>query len=166
MVTCDTHCHASLAWYAPIESLLYEMDANGVEQALLIQIRGQFDNSYQQECVRRYPGRFASVVCVDTTRADAPEALARWAEQGAAGLRLQADTRSPGDDPLAIWRAAARLGLPVSCQGSAEALAADDFAQLVQELPALSIVLEHLAGLERLGTGGRTREQAPGNQLA
>jgi L-fuconolactonase len=166
MAICDTHCHASLAWYAPVESLLHEMDANGVEQALLIQIRGQFDNSYQEECVRRYPGRFASVVIVDTTRADASEALARWAERGAAGIRLGADTRSPGEDPLAIWRAAARLGLPVSCQGSAEALASDGFAQLVQELPTLPIVLEHLAGLERLGTGGRTREQAPGGQSA
>jgi hypothetical protein len=26
MVVVDTHCHASLDWYEPIETLLYEMD--------------------------------------------------------------------------------------------------------------------------------------------
>jgi L-fuconolactonase len=98
----DTHCHASLQWYEPIETLLYEMDRNNVDQAVLIQIRGQFDNDYQQECVRRYPDRLASVVLVDARQADAPATLARLAEAGACGVRLSPDTRSPGDDPLAM----------------------------------------------------------------
>src|ERR687887_330114 len=100
----DTHCHASHAWFEPIETLVHEMDHNGVAQAILIQIRGQYDNSYQFECVRRYPGRFASVVGLDWERPDAVEQLERLREQGAAGVRLRPDTRSPGDDPLAIWR--------------------------------------------------------------
>ena len=158
---CDSHCHVSTAWFAPAESLLHEMDRNGVETAVLIQIRGQFDNAYQQECVRRFPGRFASVVGVDTAWPEAPQALAEWAAQGAVGLRLRADSRSPGDDPLAIWRAAARLNLAVSCSGTAEQLATEAFRRLVAALPSLPIVLEHLAGFEHLGAGGRTREQAP-----
>ena len=82
----DGHCHASLQWYEPIETLLYEMDRNDVEQAVLIQINGQYDNSYQQECVRRYPGRLASVVLVDHTQPDAQATLTRLAEAGARGV--------------------------------------------------------------------------------
>jgi len=148
-VIVDTHCHACLDWYEPVETLLSEMDRNGVERAVLTQILGQYDNSYQRQCVDRHPSRFASVVLVDTERPDAPEELARLARDGAAGVRLRATTRSPGDDPLAIWRAADRLGLPVSCPGSSADFAADEFAQLIGELPQLPIVLEHLASASR-----------------
>lgn len=147
MVIVDSHCHASRSWYGPVESLLSELDRNGVESAILIQIQGEYDNSYQADCVRRYPGRLSSVVFVDTSRPDAPATLARLAANGARGLRLNAATRSPGEDPLAIWRAAARLRLPVSCVGTPAAFAADDFAALVGSLPELPIVVEHLGGL-------------------
>jgi L-fuconolactonase len=151
----DSHCHASECWYEPIESLLDEMGRCGVDQAILIQIGGQFDNSYQTECLRRYPGRFASVVIVDTDRPDAPAELARLAEEGASGVRLRAALRSPGDDPLAIWRAAERLGLAVSAPGSADAFASDDFRQLVEALPRLKIVVEHYGGVQRPGAEPR-----------
>jgi L-fuconolactonase len=143
----DSHCHASHAWFEPVETLVHEMDQNGVQHAILIQIRGQYDNSYQFECVQRFPGRFANVIGLDWERADAPAQLEQLAAQGASGLRLSPRTRSPGDDPLAIWRAAERLGLPVSCIGTAAEFAADDFVQLVEALPRLTIVLEHLAGI-------------------
>src|SRR5919199_4348638 len=117
MVVVDSHCHASRDWYEPIETLLFEMDRYDVEQAVLIQINGQYDNSYQSECVRRYPGRLASVVLVDSRQPDARHTLERLADEGASGVRLNSNARSPGDEPLAIWRAAARLGLSVSCGG-------------------------------------------------
>src|SRR5215213_8259594 len=97
------------------------MDRNGVELAALIQINGQSDNTYQAECVKRYPDRLRSVVIVDT---DSPNALAdleRWVADGATGVRLRPDVRSPGDDPLALWRKAADLGITVSCGGSRDA---------------------------------------------
>src|SRR5439155_12914323 len=106
----------------PIERLVEQMDANEVAHAALIQIRGQFDNGYQRDCQRRYPGRFASVVLVDHERPDAIRALEREAVQGAVGLRLRADARSPGSDALAIWRAAERLELAVSVQPTAPAV--------------------------------------------
>ncbi len=143
----DSHCHASLAWFQPVETLVHEMDQNGIAHAILIQIRGQYDNAYQSECVRRFPGRFASVVGVDWERPDAPAQLERLVEQGAGGVRLTPRTRSPGDDSLAIWRTAERLRLPVSCLGAAAEFAADDFVRLVEALPHLTIVLEHLAGI-------------------
>ncbi len=145
----DTHCHASLVWYEPIESLLGQMERNGVDAAVLIQIQGEFDNEYQFDCVARYPGKFASVVLLDTDAPDAVGTLERLAARGASGVRLNATTRSAGDDPLLLWRAAARLGLPVSCAGSAQTLSAPEFAALIGELPTLPIVIEHLGALSR-----------------
>jgi L-fuconolactonase len=143
-VLVDSHCHASLAWYAPVESLLHEMDSNGVERAILIQIVREYDNTYQQECVRRFPDRLASVVHLDGTRPDALVVLERLAAAGATGVRLGAALRSPGDDPLAIWRAADRLGLAISLYrtGTDPQLV----AELATALPGLRIVLEHYSG--------------------
>jgi L-fuconolactonase len=159
MGSVDSHCHASLHWYEPIETLLYEMDRNDVDQAVLIQINGQYDNSYQHECVRRYPQRFTSVVLVDTLLPDAPATLERLADAGASGVRLRADARSPGDDPLAIWRAAARLGLTVSCSGSSADFSTDAFADLLGALPELSVVIEHLASVSQPDRDDTRREQ-------
>ena len=156
----DSHCHASLQWYEPIETLLYEMDRNDVDQAVLIQINGQYDNSYQQECVRRYPDRLASVVLVDHLQPDAPAILERLAAAGASGVRLPPGARSPGDDPLAIWRAAARLRLTVSCGGGLNAdFASDAFADLLGALPDLQVVIEHLASVGQPDPGDTRRVQ-------
>ncbi len=144
MIVVDSHCHVSRSWYEPVETLLFQMERYNVAHAVLVQMQGQTNNDYQFDCVRRYPGRFAPVVVVDTEQPDAPETLRRLAEQGASGVRLRATTRSPGDDPLAIWRAAGRLGLSVSCFGSSTEFASDDFAELVQSLSEVNIVIEHL----------------------
>jgi L-fuconolactonase len=151
MVLIDTHCHASPHWYEPVESLLAQMDRYGVEKALLVQLNGQYNNAYQAECVAHHPDRLASVVLVDATQADAPHQLARLVEQGAKGVRLGATVRSPGEDSLAIWRKAQELGLPVSCSGTPQHFAADDFAQLVEAVPDLPIVIEHMASLKAAG---------------
>ncbi len=147
MLIVDTHCHVSPVWYEPVEALLHQMDRNGVERAILVQIRGQADNEYQFECVGRYPDRLASVVVVDTDRTDAADELERLVERGAHGLRLWTDTRSRGDDPLLIWRKAAELGLPVTCGGDVRSFASDQFAALVEALPKLPIVVEHLGSV-------------------
>ncbi len=149
MIVVDSHCHVSLSWYEPVETLLFQMDRYGVSHAVLVQMQGQTNNDYQFACVRRYPGRFAPVVVVDTERLDASATLQRLAEQGASGVRLRAVARSPGDDSLAIWRTAGRLGLAVSCFGSSAEFASDGFAALVQSLPEVTIVLEHLGSISR-----------------
>ena len=148
MLIVDSHCHAGTSWFEPIEGLLFQMDGNGVEKAVLIQHRGAYDNDYLLECVDRYPGRFAVVAMVDTTKDDAPSALAGSVERGAVGVRLGPSQRSPGDDPLAIWRKAAELGLAVSSLGDVDGFASDEFRDLVAGLPQLTVVIEHLAGVE------------------
>ncbi len=147
MVIVDSHCHVSPYWYEPVESLLFQMDQNGVEKAVLVQYMGQFNNEYQSQCARRFPGRFASVVLVDTHSPEAVDELERLVEQGAKGIRLPPNTRSPGDDPLAIWRKAAELKLPVSCGGTSVDFASEEFARLVQAFPDLPIVIEHLGSV-------------------
>src|SRR5437763_16159730 len=105
------------------------MERNGVDHAVLIQMAGQANNDYQFACVKNYPGRFANVVIVDTNQPEAPRVLEQLAERGASGVRLNAPIRSPGSDPLAIWRAAERLGLSISSGGTASGFASDDFAR-------------------------------------
>jgi L-fuconolactonase len=138
----DSHCHVSLSWYEPVEVLLFQMERNGVDQAVLIQMAGQYDNSYQNECARRYPGKFAPVVVVDTGRADAADALRRESDAGASGVRLR-----PADPP-AVWQAASRLGLAISCGGSNQAFASDEFARLVESAD-VPVVIEHLGSINR-----------------
>ena len=147
MVIVDSHCHVSPYWYEPVESLLFQMDRNGVEKAVLVQYMGQFDNEYQFQCMCRFPERFASVVLVDVRSPDAADELDRLVDQGASGIRLRPSMRSPGDDPLAIWRKAAELKLPVSCSGTSVDFASDEFANLVQAFPDLPIAIEHLGSV-------------------
>jgi len=147
MIIVDSHCHVSPYWYEPVESLLFHMDVNDVEHAVLVQYMGQFNNEYQSECMRRFPGRFASVVLVDTCSHNAPDELERLAEKGARGIRLRPNTRSAGNDPLAIWRKADELELPVSCGGGSSDFAAEEFADLIRTFPNLPIIIEHLGSV-------------------
>lgn len=148
MVIVDTHVHASPYWFEPIEVLLFQMNSNRVDKATLVQHHGQTDNWYIIECSRRFPGRFSPVVQVDTERTDAPEILKQWAKEGAEGIRLRPTTRSPGDDPLAIWRTCAELSLPVTCSGKEE-FASDEFHKLIKALPDVPIIIEHLGHPQR-----------------
>jgi predicted TIM-barrel fold metal-dependent hydrolase len=149
VIVVDSHCHALPHWFEPVEVLLHQMDANGVEKATLVQVRGQFDNRYLLECVRRFPARLCAVVGVDTDRADAPKTLAQGVAEGAVGVRLGPAVRSPGSDPLAIWRKAAELGIPVSAFGSADEFASREFEQVLTELPELPVIIEHLGRVGR-----------------
>lgn len=161
MVVVDTHCHASPYWFEPIEVLLDEMTRNGVDKAALIQFRGVYDNSYLIESMRRFPGRFSVVVIVDTQQADGPLRLEEWAKQGAEGVRLAPLERSPGADPLAIWKKANELGLLVSCLGTVEEFASPDFERVIQEFPNMSIIIEHLGGVGAYFGAGRENKDVP-----
>jgi L-fuconolactonase len=140
----DSHTHVSRTWFEPVEMLLHQMAQHAVAHAVLIQDNVQFDNRYQFECVRRYPGKFANVVMVDMASHDASATLEDLAARGATGVRFFAVGRSPGRDPLAIWRTAERLRLGVSCSGRMPYYASREFAELVEAVPSLNIAIEHL----------------------
>ena len=99
----DTHSHVSPYWFEPVETLLFQMESHGVDKAVLVQCRGQTDNTYLFQCIRRFPGRVCAVVIVDTQGSGALADLERLAADGASGIRLNPSTRSPGQDSLAIW---------------------------------------------------------------
>lgn len=158
----DCHVHVSDFWYEPAETLLYHMDLTGIEHAVLVQMQGQTDNSYLFQCVRRYPGKFAPVVIVDTYAPTACDDLKRNAKEGASGVRIHLkqmeDAKGlqlrpfpscPDGDPYAIWKTAAQLGLAVDCAGSALLFGSEEFSRLVQALPDTTIVVEHLGANAR-----------------
>jgi L-fuconolactonase len=144
----DVHCHVSDIWYEPVESLLFQMDRNTVGCAVLTQILGQFDNRYQQACIKRFPGRFASIVAVDPADPGALAQVKQLALDGAVGLRLRTDAES-GIGGDAIWRAAVENALVVSVVGTAAAMLSLEFVARIRRLPALTFVLEHLGGWAR-----------------
>jgi L-fuconolactonase len=143
----DSYTHAGHSWLEPIDLLLYQMEANGIDKAVLVQHRGVYDNTYLFDCAKQHPGKFAVVVRVDTDEPNAAEVLEGWARQGAVGISTSPTMRSPGADPLAIWRKAAELGLVVICQGDVTHFASDDFEALLRDVPGLTVVIEHLAGV-------------------
>jgi predicted TIM-barrel fold metal-dependent hydrolase len=149
MMIVDTHCHAGVNWFEPVELLLYQMERNNVDKAVLIQYWGMYHNQYLLDCLQRFPGRFAAVVSVDVARPDALTTLEGLAkEAGVVGLRLKPTDRSPGADPLAIWRKAGELGLAISCYTvNVDDTGNPDFHRLVEAVPNTRIVLEHVAGI-------------------
>lgn len=140
----DTHCHAVPLWFEPVETLMDQMNRNGVQKAVLIQVRGVYDNTYLVECLRRFSGRLAGVAMVDTTKPDAPAILAELIGQGVQGVRLTPDERSVGPDSLAIWWKAAELGIPVSCGGGLQSFADPEFEAIIKQFPNLKVIIEHL----------------------
>jgi L-fuconolactonase len=147
MTLVDSHCHATPMWYGDIDALLFEMDRNKIQHAMLVQIGGYFDNEYQFKAVADHPGRFANVVLADYTKPDAVQTLERLAERGISGVRINANVRSPGDDPVAIWQAAARLGLSITSGGQSADFASEEFATILAAIPEVPVVLEHLASV-------------------
>jgi len=156
----DSHCHVSPGWYEPVESLVYQMTRYGVQHAVLVQMQGQADNEYQFEVVRRFPGQFASVVWLDTSRPGACDELHHLAARGISGVRLSATDLVNGPRPLAVWQTAAELGLAVSCSGAHRDFTDTRFARVVQMLPRLRIVIEHLGGpVDPVGDEAEQRRQ-------
>ncbi len=142
----DTHCHVGLHKYEPVEALLFHMERAGVDQAVLIQYMGNSDNGYIVDVIEANPGRFAAAMIVDD--GDDGSAIRAWAEQGLAGIRLLADFRSSGGDPLAHWRVADELGLVVSVFSRPDILQSAEFNEVLRLFPNLSMIIEHLGGVK------------------
>ena len=143
----DTHVHIGRDHYEPVEMLLAQMELNDVVKTVLVQSTATLDNSYVLECIRHFPGRFSVVCRVDVDDPAAPDTLDSLRAAGAETLRIRNFHRSPGNDPLAIWRAAANLGMSVSVGGPADGFASPEFDALVAGLPDLTFILEHLCGM-------------------
>ena len=142
----DSRAYVSPVWFMPVESLAGELSRSGVGRAVLVPIEGEVDNAYAFEALQRYPQTFAIVAALDAASPDAPGTLAQLARNGAAGVRLQASGRSPGSNPLAIWKAAADAGLVAVCSGTPAEISSAAFARIVETFPHLRFVVEHAGG--------------------
>jgi L-fuconolactonase len=130
----------------PVEDLLREMGQHGVAHAVLVQWGGSFDHHYLARCLRDYPGRFAAVGEVDPRREDAGPTLRCLVEKhGFRGVRLGATDRSPGREPLALWKTAADLGAVVSASARTSEEFAAGLTEAVRHVPGLQLRIEHLA---------------------
>ncbi len=164
----DSHCHAWSTWpYQPpvpdpetrgrVEQLLFEMDQNGVEKALVVcaQIdHNPENNEYVAAACRRYPNRLFQLADVDSRwsptyhlpgAADRlRQAAARWPLAGFTHYLRAEDDGSwlVEAEGLRFFGAAVELGLLASIhchphqQGALRALA--------ERLPDLPILLHHL----------------------
>lgn len=140
----DSHVHVGRWKYPPVEEYQAAMPSAEVTHAVLVQFVGNPDNSYLAHCVARDPHRFTAVAMVEPDTPGAAEHVVRLAGTGSfAGVRLWASSRSPGPDPLAVWRAIADRGLVASVRGPLADIAHPEFAELVDELPQLKMRLEH-----------------------
>lgn len=145
MIIVDTHCHAGMTKYEPVESLLRHMETSGVDQAVLIQYMGNTDNEYLADCLARFPGKLAAAMIVPEE--DDGTAVRRWVESGIQGIRLRVNSRAAAADPLAQWRAASQAGLVVSAPCRPEWLLSAEFLEVIDTFPDLCIVIEHLGGM-------------------
>ena len=146
MLIVDTHTHAGLNWFCPVETLLHEMNMNGVTHAVLVQHKGNFDNTYLFECDRRFPGRFKVAVDIDPDDPRPEATLEQCKRQGAAGLRLRPGAMYKTRDPIGLWKLAGQLGLVVSV-GAPEGTdqLGKVFRKIMDACPDTHMQIEHLA---------------------
>jgi L-fuconolactonase len=166
----DSHTHAWAVWpYEPpvpdaptrgsVEQLIYEMDLNGTDQAVIVSARidhNSDNNDYGADAVRRYPGRlhqFADVDCVWMPEHHTPGAVQRLAAT-ADRLPIKGFTHYVGatndgwlrsNEGMAFFRLAAERKLIASISMS-PAWAAD-IGKIADANPGLVIMLHHMAGI-------------------
>ncbi len=172
----DCHTHAWDYWpYEPqvpnpeshgtVEKLLWEMDQNGVDKAVIVCARlehNQHNNDYIAQSVKKYPERLIQFADVDCSWADtyhAPGAADRLAE-AAEKYQLKGYTQYLTDDyewfeseeGLKFFEKTAELGLIVSLAFGAPWHA--HLRNLAKRFPETIFIGHHMAGT-------RASERAP-----
>ncbi len=164
----DSHCHAWSYWpYVPevpdpevrgtVEQLVFEMDSNGVDQALIVCAdidHNPDDNGYIAEAVKRYPTRLYQVADVDSLwkptyhTAGAAERLnlaaQRWNLRGFTHYLKFEDDGSwlISVDGLAFFQIAAERKLLASLHCHPHQQQA--IREVARRFPEMSILIHHL----------------------
>ncbi|GAA4342004.1 amidohydrolase family protein [Pigmentiphaga soli] len=130
------------------DDLAWEMDAAGVERAILIPPSWAGDyNGTVIAAARAYPGRFAAVGRFPVDHPDRAGLVAQWKAQGMLGLRLTFITdleKALMSDPRSedLWSAAQRHGVPVMLYPYAYLR---ELAGVAARHPDLRLVVDHMA---------------------
>jgi len=161
---------------APVEKLLEQMEANGVGQAVLVQIGGTSleHHAYLRHCLRSYPGRFLGIGLVPLDCPDPAGHMDRLAERGdIIGFRLftlggPADPFAPMEvrnfSTYPIWKRAAEKGYVLWLYPRAKDAHLVPF--LLEAFPQVRVVFNHLMvcpgeGKFRWDEKGRPRAEVP-----
>lgn len=159
MLMIDTHTHVAVKSLLsrtvaavdrnmpilPVEDLLAQMDAHDVSHAVLVQWGYSWDHHYVARCLTDYPGKFAVVAHLDVQRHDAADTLRDYVRgHGFRGVRYGTTDRSPGDNPMAMWEAAAEYGAVISASARSAEQFADGLEPVLRHLPDLTLRIEHL----------------------
>lgn len=138
---------------APVELLSEQMEASGVDKAVLVQPSNyDFDNRYLANCLKRYPRKFAGVARIDPVDIGAPRRLTLWVEEhGIRGLRLVPfrilDGSWLNDRRLfPLWEKVGELDIPLCFQISAGHLSQliDLLEIFISHFPNFKLVLDHM----------------------
>src|SRR5580704_1998812 len=131
------------------EMLLDLMKVNGVSKTVIIQvIHYKYDNRYLSDVLKQYPGTFQGVCRVDPLDSNAPDHLSKLTEQGFRGVRLSPAGDASGDwfrGPLMppLWKRCSDLKVPMTMLAPITRM--PDVAALLEKLPELTVVIDHMA---------------------
>jgi len=131
------------------ETLLDLMQANGVSKTVIIQvIHYKYDNSFLASVLKQYPDTFRGVCRVDPLDPAAPDHLSKLTEQRFHGVRLSPAANATGDwirGPLMppLWKRCQDLKVPMTVLAPIARM--PDVAALLEKLPDLTVVIDHMA---------------------
>lgn len=134
--------------HEPAEKLIVQMDAAGVDHAIVVPL--SHHDEYLRQVLHEHPGRFAGVGCYDHDRPGVDEIEARLAATDLQGLRLFGLNADEGASPeslacFSVLELMAERGMVVWFYGDDVQLAALDL--VMRRLPNLDVVLNHLGFL-------------------
>jgi predicted TIM-barrel fold metal-dependent hydrolase len=131
------------------ETLLELMKANGVSKTVIIQvIHYRYDNRFLERVLKQYPGTFKGVCRVDPLDPAAPDQLSELTGRGFSGVRLSPGNGASGDwiaGPLMppLWKRCFDLKAPMTVLAAVGRM--PQVAQLMEKLPDLTLVIDHMA---------------------
>lgn len=166
----DSHCHAWTYWpYEPpvpdpesrgrVEQLLWEMDQNGVDRALIVSAgieHNPENNAYIAESVAAHPDRLDQLADVDSSwtpthhQPGAPKRLRdiadRWPIKGLTHYVGETnDGWFRSSEGIEFFETAAKRGLIASI--AASPVWQEDIRSIANRFPTMPILCHHLAGV-------------------
>ncbi len=142
-----------------VEGLSEAMAEAGVNKAVLVQAVSAYgeDASYAVDSAKADPASFTSVGMIDISRDGALDRVDYWVtERGVRGFRLPIGGLAPGaisgPETAPIWSKAAALGVPVCLMLRPGQV--HEVREVLDRVPELTVVLEHLGGLPVEGDDG------------
>src|SRR5438132_241104 len=139
---------------ATLETLLAEMDRQGVSHCVLVQtISHGWDNRYLADCLKAHPRRFKGQGLIDPTDAKVADKLEYWmTKHKLAGMRFSPIYYKGKDDWLnaktsdPLWSKAEKLGAVFNFFIAAGQL--PKLEDMVRRYPKVKVVIDHLARVE------------------